>query len=278
MADDNISLRSAVEKAAAEQGIQETPENEEIQPVKQADTNNTEENNKEEAPADKEEKESEGYAPDPEIEEALSFYRALRDPSQQNQIIAELAQRAGLLQQNQQITPSQEKRYGDLLNEILGEEYPDLKDKLGPIFQAFERENDQKLLGLRAEIEQERRQKAVSEFESEFGNFISENKVTEDEAAKMLKEIELLPPTAGKNGHKLSLSAYLGRIHRLVVGEKKDLNKEIKRTEKIHQNLKERSTNLSSDISEDRIKKGSSLPSIKEAIRAASEGIEFDKD
>lgn len=261
--EETTTLRSAVEAAANEQNQKEKQEE-----VKKE---------QEETPKEQENKEEEKFVPDPQIEEAVNFYNAIRDPSQQKEIIAELARRAGLIKPNEQPTRAEEKQYKELLAEVLGEEYPDLKDKFSKILEAFEKQNDEKLNAVKQELYNERMQRAVTEFEEEFSNFIKENKVTESDAAKMLKEIEDLPPSVGKNGKRIALTTYLGKIHQLVAGKKAEVDKEVKRAEKIQNNLKERSTHLSSDVSEDRLRKGSKLPSIKEAIKAASEGITFDE-
>lgn len=274
--EENPTLRSAVEKAASEQGIVENS---------RESVNNEQDSKKPDQKPDDEDQtisetnnKNEEYTPDPELEEAVNFYRALRDPKQQTDIITALARRAGLLQPNEQPTKIEEKKYGDLLGEILGEEYPDLKDKLGKVFKAFELESDKKLNSLKEQLDSERREKAANDFETEFSNFITTNKITETDATKMLKEIEVLPPSTGRNGKKISLTDYLGKIHRLVAGDKKVVDTEVQRAKKIQENLRERSKNLSSDISDERLRKGSALPSIKESIKAASEGIEFDKE
>ena len=271
MPEENPSLRESVEKAAEEQNKNGKEKAEELSEGK------TEKAEGEGEGKSKETQENNNVG-DPEIEDAVAFYRALRDPAQQTEIIQNLALRAGLLKPEQKLTEKEEKKYSEMLYEILGEEYPDLRDKLGKVFQQFERENDAKIGQIKAEMEAERRQKAASDFESEFSNFIKENKVTDEEAGRMLDEIKDLPPTIGQNGKRINLTVYLGKIHKLAVSEKRVEKEVVKRSEKIQQNLKERSTNLSSDISDDRLKKGSRLPSIREAIRAASEGISFDKD
>lgn len=215
--------------------------------------------------------------PDNEVTEALAFYNALRDPAQQKEIITGLALRAGLISaDNVTLQPKEVKRYGQLLEEILGEEYPDLKVKLNPVLQALQDENDQKIQALKKEIDEERNNKASQEFEAEFNTFLKVNKVTEDEAGKMLREIQELPPSVGKNGKRIPLTQYLTKIHKIVASENKVTSNEVKRVEKIQQNIKERATQLSSDVGEDRLRKGSKLPSIKESVNAALNGITFD--
>jgi len=272
MSDTNTSLRESIENAAKEQGV---PPEENIN-----DTDNKENSSESQETVSKEAEEetSEDFKPDPEIEEAVNFYKALKDPNQQVQIIGELARRAGLLQKNEQPTAKEEKKYSQLIEEILGEEYPDLKDKLGKVFTAFEKESDEKLAAIRRQIEYDKAQEAVREFDNEYSAFLKDNKISESTAALMMKEIEVLPPQIGKNGRKISLTEYLHKIHKLVDSDKQSVNREVKRAEKIENNLSSRVKNLATEVGEERLKQGSRLPSIRESVSAAAKGVKFDDD
>jgi len=272
MAEENLTLKESI--ANAETLLNN--ENENSQNNAQG-TENTEQKT-DEIVQETKDKGNEESIPDSEITEALAFYNALRDPAQQKEIITGLALRAGLITPDKvALQPKEEKRFGQLLEEILGEEYPDLKTKLNPILSALQKENDDKILFLKQEIDNERNNKAVQEFELEFNSFLKTNKITEDEAGKMLKEIQELPPSVGKNGKRIPLTQYLTKIHKIVASENKVTSNEVKRVEKIQQNIKERATQLSSDVGEDRLRKGSKLPSIKESVNAALNGITFDE-
>lgn len=265
---DNATLKESIENAANEQVEQnEQSENQQTKPGNQEETVKSESKETETTQVDL----------DPEIEKAVNFYRALTDPSQQNDIIRQLAINAGLIQnQQQKLTQQQEKDFVGVLEETLGEEYPDLKEKLKPIFRQLQIENDRKLEDFRAEIRRRDAENQQAAFESEFSQFITKNEITEQEAALMLKEIEVLPPnTSGKN--KIGLSAYLGKIYKLVASEKRVVQEATERTRKIEKNSNDRVKNLSSDVDESRLKKGSALPSIRESIAAAAKGIQFDE-
>lgn len=274
MSDGNLSLKESIAKAGADQ--QEESVNESNKSEKTDSSEGSESNN-----SDSETENDETIveeSSDPEIEEAVNFYKALKDPAQQKSIIAELASRAGLLKPGETISPTQQKTFNDLIGEILGEEYPDLKDKMTKLFDAYDAHHNEELNKVKTQLVQEKIQQQVETFESEFTNFIKENKVTEAVAAKMLKEIEDLPPTVGKEGRRIPLTTYLGKIHRLATGSTSNVVEDaVKRNEKIERNLKERSRNLPSDVDESRLKKGSSLPSVRESIAAAAKGITFDE-
>jgi len=259
MAEEKPTLKESIEKAANEQE------------AKVEDTKTEEEKVEESV-------ESETFKSDPEIEEAINFYKALKDPSQQVEIIAELARRAGLLNKTEQPTKSEVKKYTQLMEEVLGQEYPDLKDKMAKVFDAFEKENDTKLLYLKHQMDVEKQEAMAQAFETEFASFIKENKVTEAVASRMIKEIEELPPSKGKDGRMIPLSNYLSKIHRIANSDVKKVVDTEKRIEKVNSNLAQRATNLQSDVSESRLKQGSKLPTIREAVQAAYQGIKFDQD
>lgn len=270
MSDTNMTLKESIEKAGSDQENKDETKSEAKSSEESSETpkSDSEESNVET------EVETSG---DPEIEEAVNFYKALRDPAQQRQIISELAHRAGLLKPNETLTVEKQKTFNDLISETLGEEYPDLKDKMTKLFDAYDAHHNEELNRVKGQLQQEKIQQQVEAFDNEFSTFIKENKVTDALAAKMLKEIEELPPTVGKEGKRIPLTKYLEKIHRLAGGSSNTVVEDaVKRHEKIEKNLKDRPKNLSSDVDESRLKRGSALPSVRESIAAAAKGITFD--
>lgn len=273
MSDANLTLRESIEKAGSEQNLKNNETESETK-----DTEESSEATESDSTESKDDTEQSEDVGDPEIEEAVNFYKALRDPAQQKNIITELAHRAGLLKPNEVMTAEKQKTFNDLINETLGEEYPDLKDKMTKLFDAYDAHHNEELNRVKGQLQQEKIQQQVETFENEFSSFIKEHKVTDAIAAKMLKEIEELPPTVGKEGKRIPLTTYLGKIHRLVVGSgPTEIESAIRRNEKIEKNLKERSKNLSSDVDDSRLKRGSALPSVRESIAAAAKGITFEE-
>jgi len=267
MSDTNMTLTESIEDAAAN-----SPSNDEASKSTNSEASESTEKVEEETKVD-------DVVIDPEIEEAVNFYRALKDPNQQIQIINDLAIRTGLIKPNQDLTPKQAKNFNELITEVLGAEYPDLTDKMSKLFEAFDNHHNEELNKVKTQLQQEKMQQQVETFESEFSNFIKEHKVTEAIAGKMLKEIEELPPTVGNNGKRIPLTTYLKKIHTLVTLNSNDrvVEDAVKRNEKIEKNLKDRSKNITSDVDDGRLRKGSALPSAREAIAAAAKGITFDE-
>ena len=200
-----------------------------------------------------------------EIETAVALLRALRDPSQSKDIIHDLALRVGLINNQENLTKKEEKDIKAVLKETLADEYPDLKDKLEAILNKVTEDSDRKIEALKNEIEERDRKVAEREFSVELDTFFKENKISEKEAEAMIKEIHLVPP-----GPKISLKNYLSKIHTLVKVSKSTELKTVDRINRINANRKDSTVkNLSSDVDDKRISRGSALPSIKEAIHMA---------
>lgn len=266
------SLKESIEKAASENQESEdqvkTPEKKELE---NPDENQDEESNESEESDEedtKDSKESEVSDEDTqEIETAVTLLRALRDPSQAKGVIHDLALRVGLISPGEKVTKEDEKDIKSVLKETLADEYPDLKDKFEILFGKLQEDSDKKIQALKDEIAQRERQAAEREFSTELDAFFKENKISEKEAEAMIKEIHLVPP-----GPKISLRNYLNKIHTLVKVSKSTELKQVDRINRINANRKESSVrNLSSDVDDKRISKGSQLPSIKEAISMAME-------
>lgn len=269
------TLKESIEKAADEQEssnqVKTIPEN--PKPSNPDESEDDESEDSEEPEQDdpaRNKKSEDDVVPDEEtqeIETAVALLRALRDPSQSKGIIQDLALRVGLIAPGEQVTKSDEKDLKSVLKETLADEYPDLKDKLEAILGKIQEDSDRKIEQLKQEIAQRDQRNAEKEFSIELDTFFRENKISEKEAELMIKEIHLVPP-----GPKISLKNYLSKIHTLVkVGKSSEL-KTVDRINRINANRKESSVrNLSSDVDDKRISKGSQFPSIKEAISMAME-------
>lgn len=277
----NPTLKDSIQKAFDEQkGIEGAPVQEE-ENEEQVEGKEGEEEKPKEKPQEKPKKEEkkeaeeEDTVEDAEIQEAVEFYRALRDPAQQKEIIRDLASRMGILQPEQKMEPKDEKTLNTLLEEVLAEEYPDLKPKLTQIFGKIQKDNDEKIESLRREISQDKAEQARTRFESEFGTFLTTNKVDDSVASAMLKEMEILPPPVGGKS-KITLTQYLSKIHKLATVDHKTNTQALQKNERRESNRKETPGNLSSEVDESRIKRGSKLPSLRESINAAADGITFE--
>jgi len=257
------SIDEAVKSQETENDQTKTSEPKETEPESEENEESEAESEDDDSKDKSESKDSDEEAQ--EIETAVTLLRALRDPSQSKGIIQDLALRVGLISPGETVTKSDEKDIKAVLKETLADEYPDLKDKLEAILNKITEDSDRKLNALKEELAEKERKVAEREFSIELDTFFKENKLSEKEAELMIKEIHLVPP-----GPKISLKNYLSKIYTLVrVGKSTEL-KSVDRINRINANRKESSVrNLSSDVDDKRISKGSALPSIKESIAMA---------
>ena len=295
MADSNLSLREAVEKAAAEQGITEdNPEqsshNEEIKPNKKQDPpakssseskededgeSGTDEKGQKADLEDKTEEEPEELddAEAEEIQQALSILRALKDPKTQKDLVKDFAVRLGLISETQDLSKKDEKDLSTLITDELGQDYPDLKESITKIAKAIEDKTSKEIKSLKEELAAEKRANAEKSFTEEYTTFLKTNKISEAESALMLKEMKELPP-----GSNITVTSYLNKIYKLAVGDskigsKKILDQNARRTENQRGQVK----NLSSGADDmKRIKVGSRLPTLHESVEAAARGELFE--
>lgn len=279
---EKISLSESISKAAAEQGII-TDESDENQDQTSDSSKPKEDTKPVEKPIEKPQEKPEETGASEEDEEiaiAVELFRALKDPAQSADIIRRMAIQSGVIKeaptgQTQAQVKAEAKELKDIISEVLGEEYPDLKDKLHTIMKAVQDRSAQEINTLKAELQHERMQEAQGKFEAEFESFIKTNKVDEDTANLMLKEMQVLPPSnTGKN--RLTLTAYLTRIHRLATSNHTEARQSVEQDRRRKENLAERSQNLSSDVDDSRIKTGSKRPTLRESIAAAARGETFD--
>lgn len=274
MAAGNLTIKEAIEKAVEEQekpgeNVKEEEKSKEDETKKSEESDDKSESDKEE---EKEEDKSEDDekridAETEEIETALNLLRALRDPSKSTNLIKDFAVRVGLIKEDQNLTKIEEKGLKDIIAEELGDEYPDLRDKITKILEASEAKSTKEIKALRDELANEKRQQAEQVFNDEFATFIKSNKLSEKEAALMVDQIKELPPSGN-----ITLTKYLTKIHKLVVSDKVEEKQKIDQNARRTENQKDQVKNLSSGVDDDRIKKGSRLPTAREAIQAALRG------
>lgn len=267
MSDQNTTLKEVIENANGSQ--EKKTENNSSENKPEESTESTKSKSESESKESDEEVESDKEA-DEEIQTALSLLRGLRDPKQSAGIVKDLALRVGLISDSsKEISKEDEKDLSALLKETLAEDYPDLKDKLEKIFKKIQDDSDKKINTLKEEIANRERVAAEKEFTNELSSFLSKNKIDDKTADLMIKEMQLIPP-----GPKISLNAYLTKIHNLVTHASAAKQADANRINKINKNREESSVkNLSSDVSDSRITKGSRLPSAKEAIQLAIEEL-----
>ena len=232
----------------------------------------TEEKKVEEKPEEKvEEKEEEsGEVGEPteeeidEAKEALKIYNLLKDPAQGKEVVRFLARQAGLEIKEGESQREVRKAAEQVLVESLGEEYKFLAPKLLPGLRALINEE---VAVVKHALVQGERSKLSADYDNAWESL---NDQTEGDFEKhgesIIKAMEEFP-YAGKQ----PIKQYLGRLYKMVGGEKAVEKKVSKTLERIKRNAEEHEPS-NSGAGDERVKNSSRLPTREEAIAAALKG------
>lgn len=209
---------------------------------------------------------------DEETAEALQLLRALKDPARSTLVVEHLARQAGLLKPNEELTSKQEKQikkgFREIAKKHLGDDFAILSEKMGDILEEAlaekERDFEEKLKAVETK-------RAQQEYQTAYDKFLTENKVTEEDAGIMLKLADKLSP-----GPKATLDEYLGELlsrardgqatkNKLEIAAKRKANNQAKQGE-----------NLGVD-GKFEIQKPKGPISPLDAVLAAARGIRFEE-
>ena len=199
-----------------------------------------------------------------EAQEALKIYNLLKDPKQGPEVVRFLARQAGLEIKEGTSVKTATKVAADVLKESLGTEYEFLAPKLLPGLRALINEEVAEVK--RAMMEGER-----AKLSQDYDNaWESLNEQTEGDFEKhgesIIKAMEEFPYTG-----KQPIKQYLGKLYKMVGGEKVVEKKVSKTIERIKRNAEEQEVQ-NSGAGDDRVKNSSRLPTREEAIAAAMKG------
>lgn len=228
----------------------------------------TEDKKEEEVKEEKKEEKKESEETDEEIaeeaKEALKIYNLLKDPKQGKEVVRFLARQAGLEIKEGATEKEVRKNAADVLKESLGNEYEFLAPKLLPGLRAL---IDEEVAAVKRALIEDQRAKLSQDYDNAWealneqtdGDFESRG----EEIIKAMEEF----PYSGKQ----PIKQYLGRIYKMVGGEK-PVEKKLSRTlERIKKNAEEAEVS-NSGASDERVKASSRLPTREEAIAAALKG------
>ena len=199
-----------------------------------------------------------------EAEEALKIYNLLKDPTQGKEVVRFLARQAGLEIREGESKERVTKAATDILKESLGAEYEFLAPKLLPGLRALIQEE---VSQVKRAIQEGERAKLSSDYDNAWEAL---NDQTEGDFEKhgesIIKAMEEFPYSG-----KQPIKQYLGRLYKMVGGEKAVEKKVSKTLERIKRNAEEHEVS-GSGASDDRVKASSRLPTREEAIAAALKG------
>lgn len=240
MADEITTAEQAVEKAVTQQTPEPEPE-----PESESKTDS-----------------------DPRVTQALELLEALEDPSRSKSVIQHLAQQAGLLEKDEKLTKKEEKqiRAGikDIAKKHFGEEFSILSERVANVLEEVLADKEKEFESKLQELE---RKRAEETFMVSYNNFLSENKVTEEEAGIMLKLAEEITPSP-----TASLPKYLNRLLSLARSEQaaSTKSKVIQERKANNQQRKAETLGVEGSSSSDKFPK---YASPRDAVLAAMKGI-----
>jgi hypothetical protein len=276
MADDNVSLKDSVlnafnesEKAAGSVPVEEA----EVKTEEKIVEDKKEEVEKKEEETPDEVVEIDASAED--IRSALALQRALNDPNKAKATIEELAKIGGYDLSKKQEVKQLQRDTKTILKEKLGDSYDLLSgDALAAAFDILlegrVKEITEPALTKLAEAEvQANTQKANTAMDALWvRNNISDPKVREEVAGRMLRKMEAMPASAGTD-----INEYLDDIYTVVNRDTEKARTVKKVITKIKTNAHEVvRTSGEGSPDDERVRSGSKLPSLKESVSAAFRG------
>lgn len=194
---------------------------------------------------------------DPETENALKLWKALQGKDGAA-VLEGLAVRAGLIKKDGAVTKVSEAKFTERLKESLGPEWDFLADKLGP---AFEAELERRVENVRkSHIELE----VSLELKDAWATLSEE---TDGDAMRYQDKIDKLS-NEFQMGPKTKIVDYLRNLYKIASSDAKESKKIEKTLKKIEANSSDRLPR-SSEVGEKRVKRGTQLPSLDEAVQQA---------
>ena len=207
--------------------------------------------------------------PDPRTAQALALLDALENPKTAGNVVTKLMKQIGIsTPETKREEVKAVKTIKDTIRERLGDDFAFLSDKLGDALEealASEREK------IRSEFLSLEQQRAQRELMNDYNKFLSENKVSDDEAGALNKLVDEFPPSGN-----IPLDKYLGRLLKMHRLEAAEATQDIAKRQRQKENLSRRPESAGIESNEDRIKRGSRVISAKEAVEAALRGETLD--
>lgn len=204
------------------------------------------------------------------VDKAVRLFDALSDPNVGRSVVEELARKAGIIGAEQGKTVKEiEKSVVDTLKESLGAEYEFLADRLAiGIDKIVKQTVAEQIKPVQAQTNEAIERAIKADIDSAYAQMEAKFKDFKDFDKEMTELSKELPYTGD-----YPMERYLERLYKLVTTDKKEA-KIIKQTvDKINKNAQE--LRDSSTEVQDRVKSGSKLPSLNEAVAAAFRGEKF---
>jgi len=202
-----------------------------------------------------------------EQEMAIGLFNALQNPETAGPTLRHLAELAGLDLVKKSGQKELKKDIKTLVKERLGEDNSILAESLGPLLDEVIKDAvEEHLKPLKAERIKEKETQFASQIEATFKELETESKgLSTKLEAKMLELMEQINP-----GPNTPPDKYIRHIFKLAKAEYTEA--ELLKAQNKKQADNKKTTSIPGGANPDRIKAGSRLPTIKEAVEAAMRG------
>lgn len=198
-----------------------------------------------------------------EVSDALSFWRALKDPTRAPGIIESIARRMNLItsETTQKDTKSIAKTLSEEIEEMLPVGYEDIGKALLP---AIEKIITARILETEEKVEKRFAIEAAKAVDKEYNSYIRTNKVTDDEANEIAKLSQRYPPNSA-----IPLNEYLDPLLELVRSRKGSQSKKTETVIKQANNLNRRIPTTRGESNEETMRQRKDAATPGEAVRMA---------
>jgi hypothetical protein len=211
---------------------------------------------------------------DPRSVQGRELLDLLENPDTSQETLQLLAARLGFTAVQKGATPAvARKSVRDIFKSALGANYAQFGDVFGPaVEEAIKAGITAETETLRAELRTSQENSAAREATSTVTSFQKEFSISDATLKLMNTQAEKTPMGAGYRG---DLKAYLTDIHKIVKGSLTENSAVVKAVNKINRNSSE-SVPTPTEVNESRVKIGSKLPTLAEALAAALDGKRFE--
>lgn len=205
---------------------------------------------------------------DPRTAEALKLQETLEDPDIGPAKLIAIAKKYGLSlhPETKAEVKTTQKKFAERLRDKLPEESKFLADSIGDAFgELLEEEITSRVTPVKESIQEDMRVRVERETNSQITKFFKDNKISEATQKEMDTVSRKFPP-----GPNVDIDEYLTNLHKIATYGKNEETAIKKTVDKIKQNQRETKPSPT-EVQDTRVRKGSKLPSLDEAISNALE-------
>lgn len=205
--------------------------------------------------------------PNPDQQAALNLYNAIKDPETSRTVIKQLAELAGLDITEKKEAKQLQKTISQIITEELGEDNSILAEKLGPALEkVIAKAVEDQVKPIQETISETKKNEFSTRIDRTFKELEVETKGLSKQLDKRMAELmDELPPGPSTEPEK-----YIRHIFKLAKSDYDEVERVKAQDVKRDQNKK--STHVPTGVNAERVKSGSKLPTIREAVQAAMRG------